>query len=210
MFNNFGEYGVHVYGESVELIGFLFDGNVNFNGKFLIGGLKPAGNITLTNNYFYRSQQELGYSSTNNQNLTLKNNYFGAQGSNTLEIKWWRTLDVSGNRLWNDTTKIVSVTYPPNRETYSWNNNQYFAPGENAFVLNNQAKNWGQWKNDTGFDNNSTFVTGPSSGVNVFIRPNKYEKNRTNIIIYNWDEQDSVKVDISSVGLNIWTEICPS
>ena len=200
-FNNFGEYGVHVYGESIDLLGFLFEGNVNFNGKFLIGGLQPAGDITLVDNYFYRGQVQFGYRNQNNRDITLKNNYFGSQASDTLTIKWWQDLDVSGNRIWNDTTKNVSFLYPDTPGSYLWDNNGYYAPGNDAFVLDNAPLSLDQWKNTTGFDQNSSFTTGSPSGVDVFIRPNKYEANRANIIIYNWDEKGSVSVDISNLGL---------
>ena len=71
---------------------------------------------------------DFGYRNQNNQNITLKNNYFGAQGSNTLDIKWWQEVDVSGNRIWNDATKNVSLTYPNTHGSYHWDNNVYFTP----------------------------------------------------------------------------------
>ncbi|MEI6085336.1 MAG: hypothetical protein WCS70_13705 [Verrucomicrobiota bacterium] len=35
----------------------------------------------------------------------------------------------------------------------------------------------------------------PTSGVEIYVRPSIYEANRANIIIYNWDKADAVKVD---------------
>ncbi len=54
------------------------------------------------------------------------------------------------------------------------------------------------WQNDLGFDANSTYVDGVPTGTKVFFRPNKYDKNRANIIIYNWDGLATVKVDLSA------------
>ena len=144
-----------------------------------------------------------GYRNQNNQNITLKNNYFGAQGSNTLEIKWWQDMDISGNRIWNDTTENVSFTYPGATGSYNWDNNVYYGPDSDAFLIDNDLLNWELWKNETGFDQNSSFTTGSPSGVDVFVRPNEYEAKRAHIIIYNWDEMNSVPVDISQVGLRI-------
>jgi hypothetical protein len=45
----------------------------------------------------------------------------------------------------------------------------------------------------------SRFVAGRPAGVWTFVRPNKYEQGRANVVIYNWDAQDSVKIDLSGV-----------
>lgn len=43
------------------------------------------------------------------------------------------------------------------------------------------------------------YVSGPPTGLNVFVRPNQYEPNRANIIVYNWDKLPSVSADVSSI-----------
>jgi hypothetical protein len=43
------------------------------------------------------------------------------------------------------------------------------------------------------------------TGVNIFVRPNKYEIGRGNITVYNWDLSPTVVVDIASLGLK-WGE----
>ena len=58
------------------------------------------------------------------------------------------------------------------------------------------------WKAVTGFDAHSTFAQNaagkPSTNV-LFVRPSMYERGRANIIVYNWLQQSSVSVDLSSV-----------
>jgi len=50
----------------------------------------------------------------------------------------------------------------------------------------------------------NTFVDWPGTGLKIFVKPNKYQVDRANITIYNWDSQDSVTVDLSTVtGLAI-------
>jgi hypothetical protein len=50
------------------------------------------------------------------------------------------------------------------------------------------------------FPDNEYFTTANKpAGVKVFVRPNKYEAGRANICIFNWDNADSARVDISSV-----------
>ena len=63
--------------------------------------------------------------------------------------------------------------------------------------------NWEQWRNETGFDQNSSITTSSPSGVDVIVRPNEYETQRAHIIIYNWEGANSVSVDVSRVGLQI-------
>jgi hypothetical protein len=35
--------------------------------------------------------------------------------------------------------------------------------------------------------------------VQTFVRPNRYEAGRANVVVYNWDLKDQVAVDVSSV-----------
>jgi len=55
------------------------------------------------------------------------------------------------------------------------------------------------WQADAGLDLNSTYIDSVPTGTKVFVRPNNYEPNRANIIIYNWDKANTVAVDVSSV-----------
>jgi hypothetical protein len=42
-------------------------------------------------------------------------------------------------------------------------------------------------------------LTEKPKGLEVFVRPNQYEAGRANIIIYNWDQQDAVDVDMKDL-----------
>src|SRR5207249_4518942 len=55
------------------------------------------------------------------------------------------------------------------------------------------------WQGATGYDRNSTYGVENLQGTKVFVRPNRYETGRANIIVYNWDHLSSVPVDVSSV-----------
>ena len=46
----------------------------------------------------------------------------------------------------------------------------------------------------------NTYLTS-LSGQRVFVRPNRYEAGRANITVFNWSNQDTAVVDVSSVGL---------
>ena len=105
----------------------------------------------------------------------------------------------------------------PGQDTtaYSWDNNQYY--GMNNFYRGNYdginvgggtGMPFDEWRKD--FDKNSTFSSALPKGKWIYVRPNKYEAKRANIIIYNWDAYDSegnivpgkspsVSVDLSSI-----------
>jgi len=45
----------------------------------------------------------------------------------------------------------------------------------------------------------NTYYSSRPTGVKVFIRPNAYEAGRVNVTIFNWDNLDSVAVDLSGI-----------
>jgi hypothetical protein len=55
------------------------------------------------------------------------------------------------------------------------------------------------WQDDLKFDVNSTWIDNAPTGLKVFVRPNRYQAGRGNIVIYNWDRANVVNVDVSSI-----------
>jgi hypothetical protein len=58
----------------------------------------------------------------------------------------------------------------------------------------------------SGFDTKSypqnTYVpygTKPTYGVNVFVRPNKYQPGRGHVVVYNWEGKETVEADLKGV-----------
>jgi hypothetical protein len=49
----------------------------------------------------------------------------------------------------------------------------------------------------------NTYYSSRPTGTRVFVKPNKYEGGRANIIVYNWDNLNSVSVDVSGIGLAV-------
>jgi hypothetical protein len=46
---------------------------------------------------------------------------------------------------------------------------------------------------------NNTYDSSRPTGVKVFVRPNQYEPGRANVTVFNWDLENAVIVDLSSV-----------
>jgi hypothetical protein len=120
-------------------------------------------------------------------------------------------------------TYIGNMTYfNPDIHPGSGNNQLNIADGltmkDNYFACGGQSLVANPTKNDARTGN--TFI-GPVSGftaaqfpentyvasyttlkeAKTFVRPNKYEKGRANVTVYNWGLKDSVKVDLSGTGL---------
>jgi hypothetical protein len=55
------------------------------------------------------------------------------------------------------------------------------------------------WKESTGFDGGSSYTEGLPDSAHAFVRPNRYESGRANIVVYNWPQHSSVAVDVSDV-----------
>jgi hypothetical protein len=53
------------------------------------------------------------------------------------------------------------------------------------------------------------FFSGPPGGLKIFVRPNKYEPGRANIIVFNWNNEETASVDVSGSGLEVgqWYEV---
>jgi hypothetical protein len=98
---------------------------------------------------------------------------------------------------------IADFTPSAGAANLAWNNNQYFGPINKFWYSYRDGRydyqTYAQWKAKTGFDANSTYSPSLPSGVKIFVRPNKYETGRANIIIFNWDMQPRVNVDVSSI-----------
>jgi hypothetical protein len=106
----------------------------------------------------------------------------------------------------------VSLTWAPSQSpaAYNWDQNRYFGSGHftvyNGCVTsscsNGRTLDFPTWQTSNGIDANSTFISGPPTGVWISVRPNLYEPGRANIVVYNWDLRSTVQVDLSTAGVN--------
>lgn len=53
------------------------------------------------------------------------------------------------------------------------------------------------------YPSNTYATSRPTSGLQVFVRPNLYESGRANITIYNWSKAPTVQVDVAGIGLQV-------
>ena len=217
LFNQFG-YGIHAYGSSkAKLAGFHLEGNVAFNSgclsgseerasNILVGGGTRAERISIVSNYTYHTNlagtsSQFGYG-PNNDDLTLKDNYLAGY----VRVLPWERVTATGNTFVG-LTSLVEM-HVPSRETlkgYEWDRNTYlsgevqYQPLSVVAGKENISAGWQQWQQKAGLDRNGMYVRGRPSGTAVFVRPNKYETGRANVVVYNWDHKPHLEVDLKDV-----------
>jgi hypothetical protein len=135
-----------------------------------------------------------------------------------LVLSRWQDIEVTGNTFWatDFLTEISSAASgsgiaenPPRPElkNYRVDRNTYYDNGkprpfiysahENA--LDEEQLSFAQWQ-ALGLDQHSQMLPGKAgrpTGTKVFVFPNKVEKGRANVAIFNWDGLDKVEVDLS-------------
>lgn len=222
VFNNFGN-GLQVYGTGrSRLKNFYLEGNIMFNDRWLIGGDAPLQNIELDNNFAYKVRPQFGYTSVENDGLTLRNNYFSAG----ISLYWWKNVTATGNTIFSGNTMNIPVTIlaegTPDLSSFHFDNNIYFgnkaspSSKELAFSWVNTLsqkddperskilylKDWREQQQDRQSKLEQAVSTDTTATLNastIFIRKNKYDPNRTNMVVYNWGHQDKISVDVSGI-----------
>lgn len=74
-----------------------------------------------------------------------------------------------------------------------------FNPLEGTFKTG--VFSFADWLASSGFDAHSKYGKVKPSGIQVYVRPNRYQPGRANIAIYNWDNAPYVDVDLTAAGL---------
>lgn len=223
IFNNAG-YGLHIYANSEKssIDGFDITGNVVFsNGsligeeqsvdQILVGGVAgvSADRINLCENYVYNSLIEskkkrgirLGYRDTANKKLKLSENLIISRIP--LKILWWETVEMRRNIILSPDEK-VEIEIPQNVNARSYNidaNTYYFLSKNNSnFMLNSKRSSFLDWQRENNFDSSGIYKNSNMLNTQspmIFIRNNKYEKSRANVIIFNLSNSPKVSLNLS-------------
>ncbi|MBL8214296.1 MAG: hypothetical protein JNK87_26485 [Bryobacterales bacterium] len=207
LFNGFA-LGIQAYGSGAAgLRNYLMQGNVSFNNGSLYGNDKVdnilitvgsgARNIRLENNYTYHTPStDDGYSrlgwqwSGTEYDIVARDNYF-IGGEAAMEFWKWTDAIFTGNVLYSN-SKFNLIMNSSRTAAYHWNGNTYYGAG--LFRFNNSNLDWAGWKAATKLDAQSTYTPGAPRGTWSFVRPNKFEQGRANVVIYNWGRLPSVAV----------------
>jgi hypothetical protein len=217
----------HLYanGERHWLRNLTVDGNVAFGAgtlqdvrpsrDWLVGVDSPAvsaDSIVLKNNMGFLTgnpiiltQVQLGRENINGS-IVVRSNYWPLG----IVLNNWRQATVSGNVIApQNSDPAVDLQQNLTKTTGQWNNN-YYSPSssQEKFHSGSSDCSFADWKKYTGRDMASSCNAGKLSGTKIFVRPNRYEPGRANIVVYNWDNSPKVAVDVRSVvGLGTAFEV---
>lgn len=112
----------------------------------------------------------------------------------------WSNATVSGNVIApQNSDPTVELQQNLTKMTGRWDSNCYRSAGREKFRHGSTDCSFADWKKNTGFDSTSSCNAGRLSGTKVFVRPNRYQPGRANIVVYNWDNSPKVAVDVRSV-----------
>jgi len=214
IFNQFG-LGIQAYGSgSAYVQGYDMDGNILFNNgslystsnkvdNILVTGGTGTRNITIENTYTYHTPSTNdGYSRLGWQfgsieyDIVARHNYWMG-GESAIEMWNWQSATYTNNVAYSANNFTTVLQAGSQRSGYTFDNNTYYGSG--LFRFNGSNQSFESWKSATGLDRNSRYIAGRPTGVWTFVRPNRYEPGRANVVIYNWNLQSSVPVNVSGV-----------
>lgn len=219
-----GGYGIlaHSDSHSSSQKGLHIEGNISFNngmltaddqktGNLQVGGVTgvSAERVVVMSNYIYNSPTNaanknhgvrMGYEDMLNRDVKLLDNYIVSE--TPLRLLWWENIQFQGNTIFSSGESVeLKVPRGLNSFGYRWDFNTYFAEGATGpkFANDSGVHAFSPWRRSTGLDRNSQVIAARPSGLEVFVRPNRYEAGRANIVVFNWDLRDQVEVDVSNV-----------
>ncbi|MEZ5401914.1 MAG: hypothetical protein R2729_19735 [Bryobacteraceae bacterium] len=210
--------GIHAYGsENAFVEGYDVRGNVVFENGYFAGGPqtmtdnllfavgRPVDRVTVEDNFVYnRPEDNAGYSRIGwffgpgpNGTATVRNNYF-IGGQFSMMAAFWNKLTFTGNVTYSEAGFNARVDTKDGQSisNYTWDNNTHYGPAR--FLAQEKSIGSEEWK-AMGADAHSRLIAGGPEGAWSFVRPNRYEPGRANVIVYNWDKAEQVEVDVSAV-----------
>jgi len=205
-------FNMHIYGSRRAFLNnFMIEGNVGFNGRWLVGGEGPMKNIVMRDNRLYGDAAQLCYWNRPNEGLRLEGNYL--PGVTT--ALYWDRMEVRNNTFVRpgQQGERISVSFwtPDGFERSVFEGNTYHVMDERVQVLRlgrvdgPQVTDYSfaRLQREMGFEKTGRVIAtrdGRPTAPAVFVRRNEYEPQRAHVVIYNWPKLDAVDVDISALN----------
>ena len=167
-------FGVHAYAGGVGLLkGLHFIGNV----AFLNGAAQATGE--LKDNYLVGGVN-------GQQGVSFRENMGWSYSPNTRSVALGRYSDIGNVDITLSNNYFVGTTLFYNQwQSITMTGNTFYGP-----------VTWEGSNLAAEYPSNSYLATRPVQNK-IFVRPNRYEPGRANIIVYNWESSDSAAVDLN-------------
>ena len=162
-------WGIHAYAEGGHLDNLDFQGNVSFNNGWLSGG--------------YHANILVGGLNVATNPKLVSNYTYNTDQQNKVDVGY-----AAGC-----TNPNVTDNYFVSGQALDVNNCSGLTITGNTFYGSTSGFS------QSAFPNNTYFGTTRPTGKKIFIRPNLYEAGRAHVVVYNWDLDDTVNVDLSSL-----------
>jgi len=216
-FSNLGYYGIHAYGEDPgsyreDVYNVYLENNTIFKNTFLVGG-DNVSNITVIRNIAAYPEDpddngamNIGYYNYNHTNAIIKNNLIYGK---YFFIRNWDNLTLDNNTIVIAATNYIILNSVNNISALKINNNSYFVKAPSLYYNNDSLRtnNFTVWKS-LGYDVNGTYTSSSKIGMDVYLYKNKYDSNRTDIVVLNWNNSDYADINLDSyVGVGAGYEI---
>lgn len=215
-FDNYAR-GIQVYeGSAGSISDFHVEGNVAFNNgtiaststeiNLLISAPATTGGMTALDNLLYYSPGTSGinirlgnYGAQYNKSIVVQGNYL-AGGALGLQMEYqWDSATVQNNTIIGGNGTDVVHTGGVGAIPYTWNGNLYYRDSTTtAWQHNGTPYTLAGWRAASALGAGDVDTVSLPGATRVFVRPNKYEAGRANIIVFDWAHQGSVSVDVSS------------
>lgn len=228
IFNNAG-FGLHLYPNPGNIIGYSISGNTLFqNGilsndtiryaNILVQPYPPytADAISITDNYTYDGRTTFNYNSlyqadvligaldADGGNLVLNNNYFVGKARPGIACLNWNQIEAQQNTtyyLQNGTLGLV-VPAGVDPDDYTWPDNHYYG-GPYAEQFSYQFSlpfNFATWQLTTGFDALGNFSL-ETPPDHYVVQPNLYAPGRAHIMAWLFTQPLILDINLSDAGL---------
>nr|MBA2482658.1 right-handed parallel beta-helix repeat-containing protein [Planctomycetota bacterium] len=184
-------------------------------------GPTPVPELSITDSHLERIDLQL----VSRSGIVLQGNHLRSRRrardpeavTSPLVMEDWNGMRFSGNAVYAD-GPLALLANPDKHfdpaicswddNTYHWSNDFARSPWPDErqpFLLREQGAptigTFDQWRTRTGFDTRSRFIAGRPQGQRTFVLANRHEPGRAHIVIYDWDRQGAVDIDLSTAGL---------
>ncbi|MBK7584849.1 MAG: hypothetical protein IPI67_32250 [Myxococcales bacterium] len=181
VFNAFG-FGVHAYSDTDKYFaeGYEIRGNVWFgNGA---ASAVPESPGAATSKYYDGCM--VGHNGTHPvARVELKENFGWAESPGERDLRLgWKAPNEDAKLL--DNYLVGDTTFQPSWKTVDMSGNTFIGAVNGVTTASYP---------------NNTFQSAVPGTNKIAVRPNPWEKGRAHVIVYNWENADSVSVDVSAV-----------
>ena len=207
---------IHLYGSAADNSKKeTIDECVAIGSTALIGGSGSYDEMAIKGSHLWKAPLQLGYDGRQNGAINCSENHlYHIHPGWALQCKYWLTPTIDNNVFFiggEDGNNLITVVVYPADEAgmdVPIDNNIYYnynTSGElDRFKVDDVWCNWKEWQ-ALGYDANGTFSLSAPTTNEVFVYENEYrdtyDKRQGIVIIWNWEELDSISVNLAGMNL---------